>query len=59
MKLRAPTPNKKDACCVCGKLLPTPADVEKPAAGELRVLQARDSKAPDQWICAPCEEKLG
>jgi len=51
--------NKADACCACGKLLPTPADHEKlPKDWEgLTVWQPSPVDIP-QWICQPCNARL-
>jgi hypothetical protein len=49
--------NPADACCCCGKLLPTPQDHEKPGKGQLGVWQP-DSHDPPQWICTDCKTQL-
>jgi hypothetical protein len=48
--MKRPNGNETDACCVCGKLLKTPADLDAPGEGELAVWQPNPYDPP-QWIC--------
>jgi hypothetical protein len=50
--------NKLDACCRCGKLLPTPKDHELPdVAKELHVWDP-EGGALSQWVCPECFDVL-
>jgi len=50
---RRPNKNAADACCKCGKILPTPANIQDPKDGELEVHQP-NATDPPQWMCAEC-----
>lgn len=49
--------NEQDACCRCGKLLPTPKEHTQPEPGTLHVHQLSPADPP-QWICPDCEKEI-
>jgi hypothetical protein len=52
-----PNKNPQDACCRCGVILNTPADLAVSSATELVIYQPSPS-AMAQWMCHKCADEL-